>query len=364
MKKQFLIVLLAGITFIITQGCESQEFVSAKMYVQQDELDKAEEFFLKAMELESDKNNAEIPYLLAKEIYAKQRRYEEMNSMLDEALKRNPAQKVGKYTIEELAQNLRQVEWSVEYKRGADLYNAVLQVLGEEPPTDEQRAQIEQAKNHFETAILIWPEEGSTFTNLVFCYRQLGDLEGERAAIDKALVKDPDNGTILLLAGERAWSDDQQDQAIEYYKKAHELLPENVDLMQRLTAAYLDAGNPQAALETLEKAQRSAPREPDVYFNIGAVYASIGNDALEKGQDLYREAVSTETVPVDKLEEAVELFKQAQKAYSESLYFMDNTLALNPDDTAATGAIRELQSTKKILDTLQRSAEEILRQNR
>jgi hypothetical protein len=40
---------------------------------------------------------------------------------------------------------------------------------------------------------------------------------------------------------------------------------------------------------------------------------------------------------------------------------MDNTLALNPDDTTAALATRELQSAKKILDTLQRSAEEILR---
>lgn len=361
MNKRTVLVLITGIIALVYTGCESQEFVSAKMYVQQDDLEKAEEFFLQAMEVEADKDNAEVPYLLAKDVYAKQRRYEEMSQMLEEALKRNPAQRVGQYTIEELVQNVRQIEWSVEYKRGADLYNAVLQAATGEPLNDEQLEQIAEAQSHFETATLIWPEEGSAFTSLVFCLRQRGDVEGERAAIAKALVKDPENGTVLLLAGERAIEDGDLNQAIEYYLKAHDLLPDNIDVMQRLTAAYLDIGEPETALEILERAQRHAPRDPDVYYNIGAVYANIGNEALENGQDLYREAVSAEPMPLEKLEEAVEFFKQAQRAYSESLYFMDNTLALNPDDTTAARAISELQSTKKILDTLQRSAEEILR---
>lgn len=134
--------------------------------------------------------------------------------------------------------------------------------------------------------------------------------------------------------------------------------------MQRLTAAYMEIGNSQAALEVLEEARRNAPRDPDVYYNLGAVYANIGNEAIEKGQELYREAVNAEEIPVDKLEAALEYFKQAREAYSESLYFMDNTLALNPDDPTAARAIREIQSTKKILDTLQRSAEEIIRESK
>ncbi|MFB0516842.1 MAG: tetratricopeptide repeat protein [Candidatus Neomarinimicrobiota bacterium] len=363
MKRQLVVIILAGLVLIIDQSCESQEFVSAKMYIQQQDLERAEEFFLKALELDSEKNNAKIPYLLAKDVYAEQRRYEDMNQMLEEALQRNPSQRMGQYTIKELVQNLRQVQWSMEYKRGADLYNATINATGGEPPNEEQRQQFLQAKTHFETAILIWPEEGAVFTNLVYCYRQLGDVEGEQAALNDALEKDPENGVVLLLAGERAWNDGDYEQAVSYYERAHEALPDNIDVMQRLTAVYLETDNSQAALEILEEAQRQAPKDPDVYYNLGAVYANIGNEALEKGQELYREAVSIEEIPIEKLEVAVENFKQAQKAYSESLYFMDNTLAINPDDPFAAQAIKEIQSTKKILDTLQRSAEEIIRKS-
>jgi len=284
-----------------------------------------------------------------------------MNQMLEEALRRNPSQKLDNNTVAELVQNLRQVEWTMEYKLGTDLYNAVIQVTEGKPPNEDQREQLLQAKAHFETAAFIRPDEGSTYTNLVFCYRQLGDKEGERAAVENALKNNPENGRVLLLAGELAWNDGDYDRAIELYQKAYQVLPDDVDVMKWLTAAYLEVGDSQTAIELLEKARRNAPKDPDVYYNLGAVYAGIGNDALEKGQELYREAIAVEEIPIDKLEVALASFKQAQRAYSESLYFMDNTLAFSPDDAATSNAIKEIQSTKKILNTLQKSAEEIIR---
>ncbi len=364
MKKQIVFIIAASLILFIDQGCESQEFVSAKMYVQQNDLEKAEEFFLEALEMESDQDNAEIPFALARDVYAKQRRYEEMNEMLDEALRRNPSQRIDQYTIADLVTNLRQVEWTMEYKRGADLYNAVLTAAGGQPLNEEQKKQLLQAKTHFETAITIWPDEGSAYSNLVYCYRQLDDREGETAAIEQALEQNPDNGIVRLLAGERAWENSNHEVAVEHFRKAHEAMPDNIDVMQRLTAVYLEMGDSQAAIATLQESQRYAPKDPDVYYNFGAVYASVGNEALEKGQNLYREAVSTDPIPIDRLETAVEEFKRAQEAYSESLYFMDNVLALNPDDVPATEAIREIRNTKKILNTLQRSAEEISAKSR
>ncbi|UCH62251.1 MAG: tetratricopeptide repeat protein [Fidelibacterota bacterium] len=271
MKRQLIFIILAALVLFVDQGCESSEFVSAKMYVQQEDLETAEEFFLKAMELEAEKDNAKVPFLLARAVYAPQRRYEEMNQMLEEALRRNPSQKLEGSTIADLVQNLRQVEWTMEYKLGADLYNAVIQVTGGKPPEEDQREQLLQAKAHFETAALIRPDEGSTYTNLVYCYRQLGDKEGERAAVENALKKNPESGWVLLLAGELAYNDGDYDKALELYKKAHQALPDNVDVMQRLTATYLDVGDSQAALEVLEKARRNAPKDPDVYYNLGAV---------------------------------------------------------------------------------------------
>jgi tetratricopeptide (TPR) repeat protein len=330
------------------------------MYVQQDDLEMAEKFFLQALEVPAEANNAHIPYLLATQVYARQKRYEEMNEMLDEALQRNPLQKYQGHMIVELVGNTRQMQWQEEYQRGANLFNEIISQVQGQSLTDSIREGLLAAKAHFETAILILPEQAPAYTNLVLCYRQLGDTAGESAALDKALEMDPDDGQVLLLAGERALQADATAEAVKYYERAHQNDPENMFIMQRLTSTYIEMGNLQAALETLEETQKNSPRDPDVYFNIGAVYSNIGNDALKKGQDIYREVVSADTIDKERLAIAIEYFKQAQSAYSEALYFMDNTLALNPDDKFADQAIGEIQRTKRILDTVQRSVEQML----
>lgn len=360
MRKIIRAALVGVLIALAVLACESQEFVSAKMYAKQGDLEAAEKFFRQALEVPAEASNAHIPYLLAIQVYVPQQRYEEMIEMLEEALRRNPLQKYQGHVIAELVENTRQVQWQEEYQRGANLFNEIASQVQGQSPTDNQRQGFLAAKAHFETAILIWPKQTPPYTSLVLCYRQLGDAAGESAALDKALEMDPDDGQVLLLAGERALQADETAEAIKYYERAHENDPENILIMQRLTSLYIEKGNLRAALEILEETQKNSPRDPDIYFNIGAVYSNIGNDALMKGQDIYREVVGVETIDNEQLGIAMAFFKQAQSAYSEALYFMDSTLALNPDDTAADRAITEIQKTKKILDTVQRSVEQML----
>ena len=117
--RRILFGLIASTVLMFALACESQEFVSAKMYLQQDNLELAEEWFLKAMALETEASNAEIPFVLATQVYAVQRRYEDMSAMLEEALARNADQKIGTFTIRELVLNTRQMQWQTNYKRGA-----------------------------------------------------------------------------------------------------------------------------------------------------------------------------------------------------------------------------------------------------
>lgn len=352
--------ICGGMAILVSTGCESQEFVSAKMYVQQEDLESAEDFFLQALELEMEKNNAAIPFLLARDVYLKQRKYEQMNTMLEEALSRNPAQDLEGYSITQQVDDLRRREWSSVYQRAAKQYNALIEVTGGASLDEQQRETLLETKALFETAVLIWPEDPSAFTSLIFCYRQLRDAEGEAAAIASALDSNPEDGTVLLLAGELAWNHNEQEEALGFYERAHEARPEDINILQRLTGAYLETGDRQAALETLEQTARRAPKNPDVYYNLGSVYVNIGNDALDRGQALYREAVSMEEIPHGMLTQAEAEFKEAQLAYSEAIYFMDNTLALNPEDTTAEQAITEIQNTKKILIALQASTEGFL----
>ena len=353
-----LTIPMVMLLLLVGQACESKEFMSAKSLVQDGDLEQAEEYFLLALEAEPE--NAEIPFLLARDVYAPQERWREMTDALDEALRRNPQQEIKGGTVEAWDMLFRQEMWTEVYRKGALLYNSILEETGGETADEEQAAGLRQVVEYFLTAIEILPGESATYRPLVFTYRQLGDKEGEAKTIATALELNPENGVMLMLAGENAFKDKRPYESLQYLERASKVMPDNLELLQFLTSVYLDLDSTEGALVTLERARASSPRSADVFFNIGAIYTNVANEALSHGQDLYRDAVKQTPLPEDKIKKALQYFKDAQVAYSEGLYFMDNVLALTPDDAAADQAIREIRDRKRLLDALQMAVEGLL----
>ncbi len=363
MKRKFLFTVIASLMLFIYLGCESSELQSAKIYAQQNDLEQAEEYFLKAMALESEAGNAEIPFLLASQVYARQYRYDEMIEMLDRAVSLDPNRKYEGSTIAELAQAVRETEGNRIFNQGVTAFNNVIRSSGE--MTEEQQSQqLMQAKTQFETSIRIWPELDVAYSSLVYVCRQLGETEQELEVIEAALERFPESGQVLLLAGETAWTDGDTERALELYQRAYEIIPDDVGLMERLTAVYMELKEYDAALEVLETALETAPRDPNVNYNLGVVYNAIGGDAFELGQTQYNNAASTTPPSFEGLEAALDYFEQAQAAYTEALYYLDNSLAYNPDDASASSAVTQIQNMRRVLNTLIGSTEEIIEQRR
>ena len=84
-NKKFISIGISLLVVLIFVRCSSQEYTSAKLYIQQLEWEKAEEFLIKALVAEPD--NPEIPYQLGYHIYALQKRdWKMMNQTFDKAL--------------------------------------------------------------------------------------------------------------------------------------------------------------------------------------------------------------------------------------------------------------------------------------
>ena len=358
--KRSKLIFIAMILSALFQGCDSEEFASAKTWVKSNNLEKAEEFFVKAMAVEPE--NAEVPLLLASDVYLPQRRWAEMNEALDEALRRNPQQvTVTGSTIAQAVETVREVTWGEEYQKGAVLYNEVLAETNQEAPNEAQQDKLRQVAKHFHTAIEIYPGKSSTYEPLVFTYRQLRDEEGELAAIETALKNNPDNGLVHALAGQNARKAGRLAKAVTHMQRASELMPDDLDILTILTGIYLDMDNSEAAIETLERARATAPRNAEVFFNMGAIYINVANAELTKGQKIYVAAAGAD-MPSKAImaKEALAHFEKAQTGYSEGLYFMDNVLALDPDDDDANQAIKDIRDRKKRLGTLQRAAQGLI----
>ena len=85
-------------------GCgSSAEYTTAKMAIQDEEWGKAEEFLLKALEVEPE--NAEVMVQIGYHVYAKKEQWLEMNKIFNSALEVNPEAKINSRPISELIKN-------------------------------------------------------------------------------------------------------------------------------------------------------------------------------------------------------------------------------------------------------------------
>ena len=171
----------------------SMEFTTAKTSARSEKnLKKAEEYGLQALAMEAHANDASVPYFLAIEIYKPQKNWIKMAEMLDEAIRRNPQQKLETpkplinpeditkenvkesiaYTIEEAVKAYRKELW-------VNLFNKAL--------TLSQKGDIEESMKLFNVALNVNPLEIRTYIVLTKFHKDSGNLERALELINSGL---------------------------------------------------------------------------------------------------------------------------------------------------------------------------------
>ena len=122
--KKYLTGILNLLLVLIVFRCSSQEYTSAKLYIQQLEWEKAEEFLIKALVAEPE--NPEIPYQLGYHIYGLQKKdWKMMNQSFDKALAIDPNKKIlgQPKTVKEFVAMARTQFWAEVYNKGVAEFN-------------------------------------------------------------------------------------------------------------------------------------------------------------------------------------------------------------------------------------------------
>ena len=213
-------------------GCQSAAVTSAKLYLQEDQPERAREQLEKA--LETTPGNPEIHFLLGK-IHGIEGNYRAMAAALDRSLELSP--KFG----EEIAQ-LRKYYWAQEYNRGIQLSQA------EQP----DYAAVHEA---FQVATVIDPTEVLAWRNLAFSQYRLGDL----------------------------------DAAIETYRKITEIAPDDTTVYTNLAAVCLQEKRFAEAAEALTRLVELNPRDAKSHVNLGIAYEQLARQT--EAEAAYRRAV-------------------------------------------------------------------------
>lgn len=310
MKRVLSIIMLLSIAIGFSAfQCSSTELTSAKLYIQQDNLDKALESL--RGEVEKNPKSDEGFYLLGYVLGEKG----DIQGMLENFDKSSAISNKFAANIEES----RKYHWADGFNKGVMTFNKASK-FGD---SDSATVIFEEAITKFNNAILCQPDSSDTYLNLAYAYINMGNRE---AAIDplkkvveltqsedsyvqladlyiqKALTakeagnKDegialfnesvtvleearklyPNNGDILLLLSNAYIGADKLDVAKEAFKEGVEKEPENKFYRYNYGSLLLNANELEPAAEQLEKALQIDPDYENAIYNLAVTYVKWG----------------------------------------------------------------------------------------
>lgn len=238
-------VLLLGILCLF--GCQSKELTSAKVYIQQDDWEKAEEQLKAAVELYP--NDAEAHALLG-EAYARKGEYKLMNEHFEASLAVSPKSS-------ERIKYLRDKYWVQNFNNGVN------QVKAED---------FQKALELFENCYLIEPERLDAYKNAAFVYLKLGSIDKAIESYEKVIELDPKDTKVMLQLGQLYYETKQYDKCVETMDQILAMEPDNIDALSQKAFAYDSMGESERAFEQYTQALEKEPANTDLLFNLGRLY--------------------------------------------------------------------------------------------
>ncbi len=329
LNKQRIWIALLGFAAVIFVDCTSQEYTSAKLYIQQQEWEKAEEFLIKAVDAEPE--NPEIPYQLGYHIYGVQKKdWEKMNQSFDRALTIDPNKKIlgQEKTVKEFVVMARSQFWAEIYNRGVGEFNEDQAASSD----SASNAAMKKAITTFEVSARIKPDEAQSYTMLSRCNHLAGNTDKSEDYILKAVALSPDDATVNVTAGQIFMQKQDFEAALPYVKKAVELEPSNTKSIRNLAQIYYDTGQLEESIQTYEIAiDKETDREvkADLYFNLGILYNRVGN--LEEAEYNFINALDENPDDIEAVMGMAQVFETAEK-WRKAEKFYRELIAIDPDN--------------------------------
>lgn len=294
-KNLMLMIMLISIAFLFT-ACDSPEFTSAKMYVQQKQMDKAEEFFLKAMK--TSPTNPEIPFRLARDVYGPAKDYKNVHKYFNESLKRG---KLFKADIEKL----NEYYWSMAFNEGVKYYNLLVK-----KEYDNKETAIDNSITCFQTAQLFKPNNSKAYlqeATIVFSFQEnhekaieilnnaleivpndidlltkkglflnnMGKTDESLVIFENIIEKDPDNLQIGQSYAEILFKQEKYLESVNIYKKLINTHPDKKNLYFNLALSYIRLDNLEDAKTQFENVLAFDPNDKETILAVGDTYLSL-----------------------------------------------------------------------------------------
>ena len=274
MKSRFALVVLAvvNISVVLFFACQTKEVTSAKVYIQQDNWEKAIEQLEMAVKLYP--NDEEAHYLLG-EGYGNQGEWVKMNEMFDKSLAISPK-------FEQQIKSVREKYWVNTFNSGVNRINS---------------NDTEGALKQFMTCTIIDPKREEAYKNLAYVYTRMDSLEQARKTYKRFLEIDPTDIDIIHALANINFQLKNYEEVVELESKVLEIKHGDVDAIANLALAYDFLGEREKAMATYEQAIKNSPDDKDLIFNLARLH--YVNSEYDKAVELFQKVISLDPEDFD-----------------------------------------------------------------
>jgi tetratricopeptide (TPR) repeat protein len=235
-------------------GCQSTALTAAKLYIQQNEPQKAEEQLHQA--LQTEPQNPEAHFLLG-QLCADQGNYQEMAASFARSLELSP-----KFAPQ--IQDLRQHYWAREYNEGVRQASA-------QPPD------FPGALGAFQLATVIDPDRLESWRNLAYVYYQLDSLDTTIRTYRHILSIAPSDTSTLYSIGVLCLKQGRSQEAVQALAEFNRLRPGHVEGLVNLAVAHVEQGELAEAERIYLQAAQATPQDHRPHYNLGNLYFNQKN---------------------------------------------------------------------------------------
>jgi len=335
-------VLLFGMLLLF--GCQSKELTSAKVYIQQDDWQKAEEQLKMAVELYPA--DAEAHRWLG-EAYGRTGDFENMNKEFDASLANSPQ-------FADDINSLRTTYWVQNFNQGISKVKAADQAENE----TEKSKRLVEALDLFQVCPVIDPERTDAYKNIAFVYIRLDSVDGAIENYEKVVAVDQSDTKTMLQLGSLYYEKKDYQKCVDLMDKILAVESGNLDALSQKAFAFDSMGDSDKAFASYEEALSKNPGDPDLLFNMGRLYymkknyetaieqfkkvlevvpddleatLNIGNAYLSIAERFMKPIRDGKELTADEIDDAK---NNAIENYKESIPYLEKATQLRADDAA------------------------------
>lgn len=209
-----------------------------------------------------------------------------------------------------------------------------------------QRSQPDRAREEFEKAARMFPDDVRSNNTLAAVYMHSGMREEAARLVDKSLLLDPDNVKTLELQAELAIAEGDVDKALSTLERAYEMDSEDLRVLRGLARVHLLQDNQDQLEHYLDLILEQSPDDPAATLLQAIVMVNRGGaqmgDAMLSDLSLKLSELDALTQSSDEM-----LFIQASADYlrgsdRSAIDLLNTYLARNPADLAAIRMLVDL----------------------